>query len=497
MKFKKIDPLKDEDGFYNNVVELANNGNTKQAVNLVMKYIPDFIRVKSPLVTKLYNVTGNVCLYSGNYALAIDYYRRGLVYCEKMNDVKNKAMIISNIGTAYMWVHDYDRAIEHFKQAVKILTPSHKYDDTYQMIISQASLGVCLCRTGKFTEAADIAKLLEGKSRESLEDSMSIVCLFLCTYYSNVADIGKTNEYIDEMMAYMTRCNQPLYCSDDFEGFLEFLLDIKDYANFVKGYSIIYDILQPLDSTMQERSNVVLACRYCLETGNDDALYVSLEELYKYDCELKDEENKNALAGIDIRLSFENMERRQETLIKKKEKLKIKANTDELTGISNRLAFNNKFDKTFENAYKHKKMIAIDFFDIDNFKAYNDTYGHNEGNKCLSKISEVLSNFSNDKIFPARYGGDEFIILFSDMTVAEIREFAEKLRDAVSDLKIAHTGAPNGRFVTISQGIASAVPNESIKTWDLLRSADLNLYEVKQKGKGGIGCRAAERHDPR
>lgn len=225
MKFKKIDPLKDEDGFYNNVVELANNGNTKQAVNLVMKYIPDFIRVKSPLVTKLYNVTGNVCLYSGNYALAIDYYRRGLVYCEKMNDV--------------------------------------------------------------------------------------------------------------------------------------------------------------------------------------------------------------------------------------------------------------------------------DFFDIDDFKAYNDTYGHNEGNKCLSKISEVLSNFSNDKIFPARYGGDEFIILFSDMTVAEIREFAEKLRDAVSDLKIAHTGAPNGRFVTISQGIASAVPNESIKTWDLLRSADLNLYEVKQKGKGGIGCRAAERHDPR
>lgn len=125
--------------------------------------------------------------------------------------------------------------------------------------------------------------------------------------------------------------------------------------------------------------------------------------------------------------------------------------------------------------------------DFDNFKSFNDLYGHAMGDVCLKSIVETLSkSIRGGSDILARYGGEEFIVLLAPSTLEDAKAVAERMRHSIEELDIPHGMSPGGR-VTISIGVASvSAPGESISATDVSVAADKALYRAKTAGRNRV-----------
>ena len=161
------------------------------------------------------------------------------------------------------------------------------------------------------------------------------------------------------------------------------------------------------------------------------------------------------------------------------------ATIDPLTQVANRALMNQKAEEMFEEAYQQRKTLAVEMMDVDFFKQFNDTYGHQEGDRCLQRIASILKSLEDQYTFVARYGGDEFFIIYLSLTDNQVLAKAESIRQAVAELSMDNLGAPSGK-VTVSQGIRNSIPKMANKVWDYTYAADNALYQVKKTNKGNI-----------
>ncbi|MDD2651630.1 MAG: diguanylate cyclase [Sulfurimonas sp.] len=160
------------------------------------------------------------------------------------------------------------------------------------------------------------------------------------------------------------------------------------------------------------------------------------------------------------------------------------ATTDELSGLYNRRYFNEAFEREIERVKRMRTTLSIIMCDIDYFKYYNDTYGHQMGDGVIQKVSAVLkSSFSRKMDIVARYGGEEFVILLPSTPPEEIKRLVEKARIGVVALGIEHKDSKTAPFVTMSFGIINCLPDASLHPDKLLKIADDSLYESKRKGR--------------
>ena len=169
------------------------------------------------------------------------------------------------------------------------------------------------------------------------------------------------------------------------------------------------------------------------------------------------------------------------------EKQKQMSETDDLTGLLNRRAFNKIIEEEFNKAREHKYPLSVVMCDIDWFKQYNDTYGHQMGDEVLKKVAEVFKkNLRKEWDFAARYGGEEFIIILPNTDRYDAEKVAERIVNQLELIGIPHVSSPNKR-VTLSFGIATMHPNSSCKSWDeLVKKADEALYAAKRAGRNAI-----------
>jgi diguanylate cyclase (GGDEF)-like protein len=160
---------------------------------------------------------------------------------------------------------------------------------------------------------------------------------------------------------------------------------------------------------------------------------------------------------------------------------------DSLTGLPNRRRLDETLDAEWRRALRSQTSLAVVIADIDAFKAYNDTLGHPEGDKCLTAVAEVIQQAaSRGGDFAARYGGEEFVILIPGADRAAAVAFAEMLRKACEARAIPHPFSPVGRVVTISLGVAATIPTEEATAEALLAAADEALYRAKLEGRNRV-----------
>jgi diguanylate cyclase (GGDEF)-like protein/PAS domain S-box-containing protein len=159
------------------------------------------------------------------------------------------------------------------------------------------------------------------------------------------------------------------------------------------------------------------------------------------------------------------------------------ARTDALTALSNRLLFDEQLHEQVASLFQSSSKLAVMMIDIDYFKKYNDTYGHQAGDECLRHVAAALGScVMRDKDVVARWGGEEFAVLLpgSDLTGAEM--MARRMLESIRSLKIPHAGSPIG-FVTVSIGAAELRGPVECEDAELIGVADSALYKSKHSGR--------------
>lgn len=169
------------------------------------------------------------------------------------------------------------------------------------------------------------------------------------------------------------------------------------------------------------------------------------------------------------------------------EKLLLLAQSDGLTGLANRRHFDQVLATEWNRAIRSQEPLGIILTDIDYFKKYNDTYGHQAGDDCLKLVAAALKQVTTragDLV--ARYGGEEFVAILPNTNEQGVRHVAEMMRSIVEQLKIPHQGSQVHDWVSLSLGAAAWVPSLQQTAEDLLAAADQALYQAKRLGRDRV-----------
>ncbi len=159
-------------------------------------------------------------------------------------------------------------------------------------------------------------------------------------------------------------------------------------------------------------------------------------------------------------------------------------NTDGLTGIANRRYFDDYLEAEWRRAKREQAEISILLIDVDNFKSYNDTYGHVAGDEVLRRVAAAIQGVCKRPAdLAARFGGEEFALILPKTTAGGVGMIGAMLRDAVEALAISRNTATPSDRVTVSGGGATLIPGEGEAPARLIELADSRLYRAKHLGK--------------
>ncbi len=185
-------------------------------------------------------------------------------------------------------------------------------------------------------------------------------------------------------------------------------------------------------------------------------------------------ENPAAIAKINSHAKFSRHRNRLQSLAEK----------DGLTGVYNRRYFDSHARKEIKRHYRQQHPLSLALLDIDFFKAYNDHYGHLQGDSCLLEISQALANSSRRPgEFVARYGGEEFAVVLPNTGAEDAQKYGKWICERVHSLAIPHAGSKLTPFVSLSAGVVSVIPGPQTSLENLIVTADSALYSAKEAGR--------------
>jgi len=193
------------------------------------------------------------------------------------------------------------------------------------------------------------------------------------------------------------------------------------------------------------------------------------------------------IRAIRLRVSAEaGLRETRDALTQANERLAQLAQYDALTGLANRRYFDARLMRAFRVAQRERQSLAIIMIDIDEFKRYNDLYGHVEGDRCLKLVADaVRSAARRPEDFVARYGGEEMVMLLPQTGASGAALIAEAARMAVLDQRISHAASSLGT-ASISLGVAACTPGVQDTPEELLNAADAALYQAKHHGRNKV-----------
>ncbi|WP_017446055.1 diguanylate cyclase domain-containing protein [Gayadomonas joobiniege] len=176
--------------------------------------------------------------------------------------------------------------------------------------------------------------------------------------------------------------------------------------------------------------------------------------------------------------------RNQLALKSKSDLLESLASIDSLTEIPNRRFYNEHLEKEWRRCGRKQVPLSLIMLDIDEFKRYNDNYGHSRGDETLYEVAQAIITTlrrAGDKA--ARYGGEEFVILLPDANQSDAESVAKNIQRQIKEQAIAHGYSHVSDLVTVSMGVATTIPNNQVEPQTLQEFADQKLYQAKRNGR--------------
>jgi diguanylate cyclase (GGDEF)-like protein len=176
-----------------------------------------------------------------------------------------------------------------------------------------------------------------------------------------------------------------------------------------------------------------------------------------------------------------------------RETLKQQSIRDPLTGLYNRRFLDESLEREIRRAARGRKNVGLIALDVDHFKKFNDTFGHDAGDCVLQSVGELIRAHLRAEDFPCRYGGEEFFMILPEASVAVSNARAEKIRTQVKYVELERGGQSLGR-ITVSLGVAE-FPEHGTSAMALMRAADAALYRAKEGGRDRVVVAHASTND--
>lgn len=446
------------------------------------------------LEARSYNVLGIYKNLMGDSVKAVEAYLKCLDLCTEHKLTYVQGMASYNLADLFQRNSCYERALHYYSMSDTLFGEVLKKDKDVYLLSNLSCLlcseGHCFIALGYDGETATVTKRI----RE---------------IYAQIADCGETRDNfgIHTFLAWSAYSRNEM---DDCEKHIEFADqyfyqsdNYTDYMDDILYYVKLHIELGRIDRAVEVLDYFIGKCE-----ADNASFYIYNQFLSKrIDCARKQENHEDyekytekfldaytsrGLFNMDSILQAETsykeavrQKKAQEELSSQNKELLIKSNHDTLTRLPNRAYWHSYAEDILSRNIKSGRYVGVEILDIDYFKDVNDTYGHIEGDRYLVEVANALFYMTrqNKNIFAARYGGDEFVIVYNGMPNEEITEAMAKLGHTVNQIALPDNSPLGLPYVTISQGCCNCVPVGHNRLWDFLSVADVYLYKAKQSGK--------------
>ena len=419
----------------------------------------------------------------GCYDVAYAYFMIAVRASEQKEGIALPGLIEASAGRLLIELGEYKKGRRQQKSAIrrlKAFEDMHTFH--YNMILTYADIALASFKLNDAEEVERALALVEEhyEASDKKEKRLSRNHYYLTGIY--YALIAENDTLLEEKVHGLVKH----WKSVPENELYDFLYEIETLCDYMLAHDYIRQVEQILNVTagIGRDENLAIVLRYAtLQVAYYEKTHdlKRLKESLRYQQEIRKRKDAEVATSVRFAMEFTDMVERIAAERKKAEEeniaLQKQANTDALTGLPNRNAMTGYLQQKLEEAEKAGTRFGIGIIDVDRFKEYNDTYGHQAGDECLRKIGGILLDFNEDpRVFCARYGGDEFVVGYFGLTTAAIRKIDRAMRDRVLALEVGAADAP----VEISQGICNRVPDGRMKLWDYLTLADKELYRIKK-----------------
>ncbi|WP_170932758.1 diguanylate cyclase [Desulfosporosinus sp. FKB] len=383
---------------------------------------------------------GYIYSYLNQNIKTLNIYRESLNYCRKIGDKIKIGEVLNCLGEAYEKLQKEQVALQYYLNSLRVLK---KYGNMYYRINVLVRIGELLIKQNQQDRGlACLQEALSIGEKISAENELSKIHLSLSAYYEDKGN---------------------------------FAMALHHY----KRFSLLEKKIR--NEKLEEKLKLA-ATEFRIEQMKNEAEIFRLKniELKRRNEEIK--ENARLLT-----LANQKMLKFQEQLKTANQRLKLLSTIDEVTGISNRRSFENTLKKEWNRCLREGKDLSLIIVDIDNFKRYNDSYGHLQGDKCLRKVAKVLESIlKRSSDFMGRFGGEEFAAILSNTSYDDALKIADRMRRRIEKMKIVHEQSAIVSYITISLGLATTMPSYGEDHMNLVKAADQKLYQAKDQGRNRI-----------
>ncbi len=458
------------------------NAQLEQGMEVLSTALNHLISAQSwELVANAYSSMGNIADFQGDISLAIDCYLKGLSLAIEYNLNQMEYNIRTNIANVYIGLKAYENALTMLQDCDRLLenglTPAPG-----PFLAATANMINCYIHLG-MTDKAD-QKLSIVRQKCENEPSLLISLLRYILEAQLYHATGDT-EALDNACNML--CNLKLSNLDVYDALNELSLHARlllEIGRFDDFHALITRIEKQADSPNVEKKLLDLQIEYYRKVGDHSNLTKKALKFYEVAERREQERNKIVSHNIITRMRLDEEAHKRQEIERSNLLLKQKSERDPLTGMNNRYKLNEIAELAFHRAQLNGTPLTVEILDIDCYKEYNDNYGHQAGDECLISIAGAIRSLEEyNGIHTARYGGDEFVIIYEEYAQKDVERMAKRLHDRVYSLNIEHKYSKVSDRVSISQGLFHRVPTEENKIWDFLYCADMVLYGVKKRGK--------------
>ncbi len=425
------------------------------------------------LLSRCYNFFAIDAQSNDAMDVAYSYYNSALKFADEKSSPASAGVVIHNLAVFYCEVGDYEKAREFFRRSIRLQTENRDslfYDRNITVsYINEGTTSLSMKDVAAAEEAYEKTKeLLKDNSDNTFADLILSFRIFEMRLALAKGDIDRIDQQVEDILSISGEVSPSLLEIEDIKWFCYDLMDRGLLSEAEKILEVITPTVE--DSGMIHSMRMLMEIKVELydRSGDDKKMIEALRAQHRLILRQKEEQARIYKYSMNLINLVGELKEEEEKVRLENENLQEQIVTDYLTGIPNRYAMDQHLNRVFDNAYASGGNLGVAIIDVDDFKSYNDRYGHQAGDECLEKIGRVMKDVSRrEGIFCARYGGDEFVVIFVGKSDEEIVRIARTIAGRVD--------------VIISQGVCNDIPKNKNKPWDFLSAADQAMYTVKRE----------------